>query len=281
MRFSVTVALVLFLSVAFITPSPAQAGFLSSFMKQLDELNKNMGKVGDNLSANYQQGGLAGAFQGAMADLGAANAANEEYRLATIAAFKETLKKIVCFIPNLLKKAWDAFVDFLAKIRDFFLGTCGQSDPQARDTQARVTALRQPLAATGDHFLVHYKADKDFEKKLDHFTKQQKALAEITEKIQSEKLFKNQRKAIAEKLSAVQDETATMEQELAESIEKSLEGDSCELGQLVEKLEKTTPAERQALRGLQSKASQMVRARELAGTALHQELISRLRKVGP
>ena len=281
MRISVTIALVLFLAVASFAPATAHAGFLSSFMKQLDELNKNMGKVGDNLSANYQQGGLAGAFQGAMADLGAANAANEEYRLATIAAFKETLKKIVCFIPNLLKKAWEAFVDFLAKIRDFFLGTCGQSDPEARDTQARVAKLRQPLAATGDHFLVHYKEDKDFQKKLDHFTKQQKALSEITAKIQSEKLFKKQRRAITEKLTVVQDETATMEQELVESIESSLESDQSALLQLVEKLEAMPKNERAPLASLHKKASQLLTARELNDGNLDQELTSRLRKVGP
>ena len=275
MRSPVIVTLVLFLSFALVAPATTRAGFLSSFMKQLDELNKNMGKVGDNLGANYQQGGLAGAFQGAMADLGAANAANEEYRKATIAAFKETLKKIVTFIPNLLKKAWEAFVDFLAKIRDFFLGTCGQSEPEARDTQARVEALRKPLAATGDHFLVHFNGDRDFAKKLDHFEKQQKALIEITEKINSEKLFKKQRRAINEKLTAVQDETATMEQNLVEALD-----DRANMLLLVERLEEMEKTDRAPLCSLSQKALKKLNARNLAGDDVA-ELTQRLRKVGP
>ena len=124
-----TVFFLLVLPLLFSCTNTVKAGFLSSLMSQLDALNNNMGKVGDNIGANYEENGFAGAFSGAMNDLGNANAANEEYRLATIKEFKTSLKNIVCFIPRMLKKAWEKFVDFLGKIRDFFL--CDSGDDPA------------------------------------------------------------------------------------------------------------------------------------------------------
>jgi hypothetical protein len=148
-------------------------GFLSSLAEQLDALNNNMGQVGANIGANYEEGGLSGAFNGAMGDLGSANEANEEYRKTTIQEFKDDLKKIVSYIPNIVKKAWGKFIDFLAKIRDLFLCNSGNTpadnppadnppadNPPAEEatevateepaTEATEVATEEPAAETTD-----------------------------------------------------------------------------------------------------------------------------------
>jgi hypothetical protein len=99
--------------------------FLQQFCTHLNNLDKNYSKVGQNLGANIKAGGLKGALQGMCADMMAADKANEADRQATIAAFKKAIHDIIFFIPDTIKKIWDAFVGLLGKIFDAGAGTGG------------------------------------------------------------------------------------------------------------------------------------------------------------
>ena len=291
----------LILTLVFISTTPVRAGFLSALMKQLDELNNNMGQVGDNLGDNYEQGGLAGAWQGAMTDLNNANEANEEFRKATIAAFKKSLKDFVCFIPNLIKKSWEAFVDFLAKIWDQFLGgsqapsepaepappadppaeeppadPAPPADPPAEPTPpAEPEADEQPAPPTEgevkasssfspEQLIAPFAANGDFAGKLKHFFAQQCACAELQPQLQE--LDDEARAEVLGKLTPIADLTAAMEGNLADMLRTSIStGEFSQLAILVE-LAHTYPQEKRGpLAGLLKQARKAVNALELAG----------------
>ncbi len=134
------IAAVLCLVLFPLAPAAGRAGFgdfLQKFAVQLGKLNENMSKAGENLRNNIAaHKPVSETWKRFNEDLGSANAANEEYRKQTTAAFVQWLKELPLLLPKAIAEIWSRFVEALAKLCGGAHHPSPQPQPQPQEQPA-------------------------------------------------------------------------------------------------------------------------------------------------